>query len=364
MCMLNVGIVGLPNVGKSTLFNAILKREQALSANYPFATIEPNVGVVEVIDDRLNKLAECILEETGVNPPKVHPRIEFVDIAGLVQGASKGEGLGNQFLANIREVDMIIHVVRDFNDPDIVREHSKDPETDSEVINSELLIKDIESVEKKIKSYGQDPKHQKEIQLLKQYLEHMNQGNLAISLRNQIDQKDYLEFIAPLFLLTDKEMIYVFNVAEDDARLKENKTYEFRTLPMIVINAKLESELSSLSEEDQKAYLDELGIKESGLNKVARTCFEKLGLISFLTAGEKEVKAWEIKKDTNAKDASGRIHTDFVNNFIKADVIKFEDYIKYRTRLACKDAGKLRSEGKEYIVQDGDVIEFKIGSGK
>lgn len=359
--MLKVGIVGLPNVGKSTLFNAILKREQALSANYPFATIEPNVGIVDVVDERLEKLASCVFEETGINPPLVYPTIEFVDIAGLVEGASKGEGLGNQFLANIREVDMIIQVVRDFKDTNIIREHSKNPEIDTDIINTELIIKDLESVEKKIKSNGQDPKKSKENGILKMYLEILGRGKFAHELREKIDPKDYFEFVRPLFLLTDKEMVYVFNVDEGDARLK-GESWDFKDYPTLAINAKLESELSSLSVEDQKAYLEELGINKSGLDKITSICFKKLGLISFLTAGAKEVRGWEIQRNTNARDASGRIHTDFVNNFIKADVIKYEDYISFKTRNACKDNGKLRIEGKEYIVQDGDVIEFRIGS--
>ncbi len=359
--MLKVGIVGLPNVGKSTLFNAILKREQALSANYPFATIEPNMGIVDVVDDRLKKLASCVFEETGTNPPLVYPTIEFVDIAGLVEGASKGEGLGNQFLATIREVDMIIQVVRDFKDVNIIREHSKNPDNDTDVINMELIIKDLESIEKKIRANGQDPKKVKESSILKIYAEALESGKFAHDLRNKIDIKDYLEFVRPMFMLTDKEMIYVFNVDEDDVRLK-GESWEYKNTLALAINAKLESELSSLSLEDQRTYLEELGISKSGLDKITAICFKKLGLISFLTAGVKEVRGWEIAKDTNARDASGRIHTDFVNNFIKAEVIKYEDYLVHKSRSACRDAGKLRLEGKEYIVQDGDVIEFRIGA--
>ena len=354
--MLKVGIVGLPNVGKSTLFNAVLKREQALSANYPFATIDPNVGVVDVYDERLEKLAEIVQKNTGVNPPKVYANIEFVDIAGLVEGASKGEGLGNQFLANIREVDMILHVVRDFLDTNIIREHSKDPHTDTEIINSELIIKDLESIEKQLKVKSNNN------EILQRYYDYLNNGKLAIELRSQIDKVKYEEIIKPLFLLTDKEMIYVFNVDESDERLKLQNNQTFKENPVIFINAKLESELSSLSIEDRKSYLSDLGIKDSGLDKIIKMAFEKLGLITFLTAGEKEVRAWEIKIGTNAQDASGAIHTDFIKNFIKAEVIAFEDYISCGSKLDAKNAGKLRLEGKDYIVKDGDVIEFRIGA--
>lgn len=364
--MLKVGIVGLPNVGKSTLFNAVLKKEQALSANYPFATIEPNVGVVEVPDARLDKLAELILKETGKNPPKVYAAIEFVDIAGLIAGASKGEGLGNQFLANIREVDMILQVVRDFADADIIREHSKDPDTDTDVINSELIIKDLESLEKRIKSVGRKPTNPKEPEILNKYLDHLNKGGLAIDLKDSLDPKDYKEIVKPLFLLTDKPIVYAFNVAETDARLKNpyNENDNYKGKPVVFISAKIEAELSSLALEDQKMYMSDLGIAESGLDKVAQVCFKKLGLISYLTAGEKEVRAWEIPAESNAAVAAGRIHTDFEKNFIKAEVIAYPDYVECETRLKARDKGKLRLEGKEYIVKDGDVIEFKIGAGK
>lgn len=354
--MLKVGIIGLPNVGKSTLFNAILKREQALSANYPFATIDPNIGVVDVLDERLEKLAEIILKNTGVNPPKIFANIEFVDIAGLVAGASKGEGLGNQFLANIRDVDMILHVVRDFSDENIIREHSKNPDSDSDVINSELIIKDLESIEKQLKTKSNDNG------ILQKYYEHLNSGKLAIDLKPRIDKLKYEEIIKPLFLLTDKEMVYVFNVNETDERLKTKDDQTFKGSPVVFINAKLESELSSLSEDDRKSYLSDLGIDESGLDKIIKTAFSKLGLITFLTAGEKEVRAWEIRTGTNAQNAAGAIHTDFVKNFIKAEVVSFEDYIQTGSKLGAKNAGKLRLEGKDYIVKDGDVIEFKIGA--
>jgi len=361
---MKIGIVGLPNVGKSTLFNAFLKRQQALSANYPFATIDPNIGVVDVLDTRLDRLAEIIQKNEKINPPKVYANIEFVDIAGLVKGASKGEGLGNQFLANIREVDMILHVVRDFSDSNVIREHSKDPDTDSDVINSELIIKDLESVDKRLKAIGNDPSKRKEADILAKYKAHLDSGKLAISLRDQVDKNDYLEFIRPLFLLTDKEMIYVFNVDENDERLRGGsyEALDYKGNLTVCINAKLESELSALDLSDRMEYLKELGISIAGIDKISRICFQKLSLITFLTAGTKEVRAWQIREGTTADQAAGTIHTDFEKNFIRAEVVNFEDYSKYEGKLGAKEAGKLRLEGRGYIVKDGDVVEFKIGA--
>lgn len=359
--MLKVGIVGLPNVGKSTLFNAILKREQALSANYPFATIEPNVGIVDVVDKRLTDLQNVIEQNTGTKPPIVYSTIEFVDIAGLVEGANKGEGLGNKFLANIREVDLILQVVRDFSDSNIVREHSKNPDTDTDVINNELILKDIESIEKQIKSIGRDTKRDGELKLFEKYLLHLNNGVLAIDIRDEIKYEDWFEYIRPLFLLTDKPLVYVFNTDETDERL--NKVDEvYKGKPSVYISAKIESDLASLSIDDQKAFLADLSINESGLDKITNLCFKKLGLISFLTAGVKEVRAWEIKNGTTAAKAAGTIHTDFEKNFIKAEVIGFSDFVEYKGKNGAKEKGKLRLEGKEYVVKDGDVIEFKIGA--
>ncbi len=366
--MLKVGIIGLPNVGKSTLFNAVLKREQALSANYPFATIEPNTGVVEVIDKRLNKLAELIKKEKGVTPPIVYPVIEFVDIAGLVKGANKGEGLGNKFLANIREVDMIIQVVRDFEDINIIREHSTNPQEDIEVINTELILKDIESIEKKIKEIGANQKRAQEKEIYKKYLELLEKGEYAIkynplknSSKTPIKKEEYKNFIKPLFLLTDKPLIYVFNV-DNPSDKKYKNIQKYKNTPVIYINAKLESEISSLDEQDQKAYLKDLGIKESGLDKIIKESYNLLGLITFFTAGEKEVRGWEIKKGATAVKAAGKIHSDFEKNFIKAEVIAYKDYIKYGSKIKAKNNGKLRLEGKDYTVKDADVIEFKIGA--
>jgi len=359
--MLKVGIVGLPNVGKSTLFNAILKREQALSANYPFATIEPNIGVVDVVDKRLVSLQKIIEQSTNTKPPIVYSTIEFVDIAGLVEGANKGEGLGNKFLANIREVDLILQVVRDFSDTNIVREHSKNPDTDTDVINSELILKDIESIEKQIKAIGRDTSRITELNLFEKYLNNLNSGKLAIDIRDEIKYEDWQEFIRPLFLLTDKPLVYVFNTDENDKRLNRNKEV-YKNKPAVYISAKIESDLAALSTEDQKAFLADLNINESGLDKITNLCFKKLGLISFLTAGTKEVRAWEIKQGTTAAKAAGTIHTDFEKNFIKAEVISFSDFVDFKGKSGAKEKGKLRIEGKDYVVCDGDVIEFKIGA--
>lgn len=358
--MLKVGIVGLPNVGKSTLFNAVLKRQVALVANYPFATIDANVGVAEVIDDRLEKLAEIIQKNEGKNPPKVYSTIEFVDIAGLVEGANKGEGLGNKFLANIRGVDLILQVVRDFKDPNIIREHSKDPDTDIHIINNELILKDLETLEKQLRI---DKKGEANL-ILQKYYDALNKGELAYNLRKTTDDNHYLEFIKPLFLLTDKPVVYVFNVDENDVRIKKNSIFEYNGCSAIYICAKLENELASLSTADQKEYLAQLEIEKGGFEKVAQICFSKLGLISFLTAGVIEVRAWEIPQGANAQKASGRIHTDFEHNFIKAEIIPFADFVQYGGRLGAKEHGKMRLEGKEYIMKDGDVVEFKIGASK
>ena len=358
--MLQVGIVGLPNVGKSTLFNAILKRQQALAANYPFATIEPNIGTAEVIDERLQKLAQVVYNNTKVNPPIIYSTVEFVDIAGLVEGARKGEGLGNKFLANIREVDLILQVVRDFSDTNVIREHSKNPDTDTDIINSELILKDIETLQKKIDE-KKKVLNKIEQQIYTKYITHLNKGGLAIDLRCTILEKEYNEFIKPLFLLTDKPIIYVFNVDENDVRIKTNSISDYKGKPCVYISAKIECELSSLSTEDQQIFLTDLGITENGLNKITNLCFSQLGLISYFTAGVKEIRAWEIPKGTKAVKASAKIHTDFEKNFIKAEVIAYNDYIKFGGKLGAKENGKLKLEGKEYIVNDGDVIEFRIG---
>lgn len=295
--MLQVGIVGLANVGKSTLFNALLKKQQALVANYPFATIEPNVGIVPVPDERLNKLATFFN-----NPPIVPATVKFVDIAGLVKGASQGAGLGNKFLANIREVDLICEVVRDFNDENIIREGSVSPKDDIEIIKTELDLADLEA----------------------------KPG-------------------APKF--ADIPILYVYNI-----------TYPRpATTDRLEIDAKIEAELAGFSEEEQKALLKEYGLEEPGLNRLIKKAYEMLGLISFLTAGDKEVRAWTVRRGTKAPQAAGVIHTDFEKNFIKAEVISYDDYIACGGEKKAKEQGKMRLEGKDYEVKDGDVIEFKVG---
>ncbi len=320
MASLKVGIVGLPNVGKSTLFNALLKRQQAYVANFPFATIEPNVGVVPVPDARLASLAKTIKESEGMNtlPPEVPATVEFVDIAGLIAGAHKGEGLGNKFLSHIREVDAICHVVRVFKDEDIIKEGSIDPVSDFEIVKTELDLADFEHP------------------------------------------------TAPLF--SKKPILVVLNVSEADLKDATKVEIEYaqklglKVDQVIAISAKIESELSDLSESDQKTYMDDLGIKESGLERLTRKAFETLGLITFLTAGVKEVRAWTIPNGIDAQNAAGVIHTDFIKKFIKADVVDFKDFVQLNGWKGSRENGKVRSEGRDYIVKDADVVEFKIGT--
>lgn len=310
---LSVGIVGLPNVGKSTLFNALLKKQQALVANYPFATIEPNIGIVPVPDERLNKLAAIY------NSPIIPATVRFVDIAGLVKGASVGEGLGNKFLAHIREVSIIAHVVRAFEDTNIIKEGSIDPKSDYDTVRTELGLADLETKGEK---------------------------------------------------LTEKKEFVVLNVSEneynsssiDKVQAQYSNLLGIPKDGVIVICAKIESDLAALSETDQKEYLENLGLEESGLSRLIQISYKALGLISFLTAGEKEVRAWTIRQGQNAVEASGEIHTDFMKKFIKAEVCTFDDFISLNGWKKARELGKTRLEGRDYIVRDGDVIEFKIGS--
>lgn len=361
---LQCGIVGLPNVGKSTLFNA-LSSAKAEAANFPFCTIEPNVGIVTVPDPRLNVL------EALVNPKKVLPTvIEFVDIAGLVKGASKGEGLGNKFLANIREVDAILHVVRCFKDDNVVHvAGSVDPVFDKEVIDSELQFKDIESVDKKIQKLVKiaksgDAVARKELAILENFKAVLESGKNARSIEIG---KDELEAIEDLHLITVKPVIYVANVEEGAVHtgnehveaLKNAVAHEDAEL--IMISAAIESQIAELEDEDERTmFLEEYGLTESGLNKLIRASYSILDLITYFTAGVQEVRAWTIKKGWKAPQAAGVIHTDFEKGFIKAEVIKLDDYESLKTELAIKEAGKMAIEGKEYVVKDGDIMHFRF----
>lgn len=364
---MKLGIVGLPNVGKSTLFNSLTKAG-AESANYPFCTIDPNVGVVAVPDERIKKLGE--LYQTKKVTPAV---IEFVDIAGLVKGASKGEGLGNQFLANIREVDAIVHVVRCFEDGNVVHvDGSVDPVRDIETINLELIFSDLEILERRIakvaKQARMDKTLAKELELLEALKAHLEEGKLAKTFSVPEDE-DKQAWFASYNLLTAKATIYAANVAEDDladdAASNENvqAVREFakgENSEVFVICAQIEQEIAELEEDEKQMFLEELGLSESGLEKLIKASYSLLGLISFLTAGEDECRAWTIKKGTKAPQAAGKIHTDFERGFIRAEVVNYQDLLDCKSLSAAKEKGIVGLEGKEYVVQDGDVILFRF----
>ncbi len=361
---MKIGIVGLPNVGKSTMFNSITKAG-AECANYPFCTIEPNVGVVAVPDERVDKLAEIY------KPQKVtKAMVEFVDIAGLVKGASKGEGLGNKFLSHIREVDSIVQVVRCFEDSNIVHvDGSVNPIRDIETINYELIFADIETIEKRIdkakKMLKADKKYQLEVDLLEKVKVELESGKPARSIEFNEEEK---EIIKEVYLLTTKPILYIANIAEEDIENPQNNEYVQQVIEyakkekaeVIPLCVKIEEELSGLGDQDKKEMLEALGIEESGLDKLIKKSYDLLGLMSFLTAGEPEVRAWTIKKGTKAPQAAGKIHSDIERGFIKAEIVSYSDLIREGTMVAVKEKGLLRSEGKEYIMQDGDIVLFKF----
>ncbi len=352
---LKVGIVGLPNVGKSTLFNALLGKQQALAANYPFATIEPNVGIVPVTDGRLNELAKV------VHTNKIVPAmVEFVDIAGLVKGAATGEGLGNKFLSHIREVELIVHVLRQFEDGQILREGAVEPVSDYQTVVAELILKDLESLQKQETTVRKQTPLMMEV--FNRLFKHLNESKKA---KDLVMSEKEAEWVKSLFLLTMKEEIGVINIGEEQMKQTTEIEAEFREslkLPVIALNAELESQLSNLGKEAALQLLGEYGIRESGLDRLIKVAYDKLGLMSFLTAGEIEARAWTIERGIKAPAAAGVIHTDFEKKFIKAKVCDYGDFIELGGWKMAAEKGKVRLEGKEYQMREGDVVEFMIGN--
>lgn len=362
---LSVGIVGLPNVGKSTLFNALLKRQVALAANYPFATIDPNTGIVPVPDPRLEVLAKIVGTQT-LKPATV----EFVDIAGLVKGASEGAGLGNQFLSHIREVDLICHVVRGFSDADVIREGSVDPATDRDTIETELLLADLATLQKqKAPKSAVTPEEKFRWSVVEELLAAANSGQREQMAAVRAKSDDHALVCKELSLLSTKPMVYVVNVDEgevgeslQDSGLQQlAQELKVDSENIVPVSAKIEAELSTLSDEDQALYLADLGLQQSGLERLIQKAYQLLGLQSFLTAGELEVRAWTIRQGMHAPQAAAAIHTDFEKKFIKANIAAYADFVALQGWKGVKEAGKLRIEGKDYVMQEGDVVEFMIG---
>ena len=358
------GIVGLPNVGKSALFNALTETATAEAANYPFCTIEPNTGIVAVPDKRLKKLSEL------ANSQKVIPaQMQFVDIAGLVSGASKGEGLGNKFLSHIREVDAIIHVLRCFEDTEITHvENTIDPLRDSEIIETELMLADLDSLDKQIqnlskKAKSNDPDAKKDLALMQNLHVLLSDGK---PIRSADFDKDKLKKIKTFNLLTSKPVLYVCNVSEEDAVLgnKFSKIIFDKAIQencvSVIISGAIEAEIALLNDEEKNEFLADLNLKESGLNRLIRKGFDLLGLLTFFTVGPKEARAWTLKKDSTAPEAAGAIHTDFQKGFIRAETISYDDYLNYKSEQAVKDSGRMRVEGSDYVVQDGDIFHFRF----
>ncbi|TVR28275.1 MAG: redox-regulated ATPase YchF [Balneolaceae bacterium] len=360
---LKCGIVGLPNVGKSTLFNA-LSNAGAEAANFPFCTIDPNVGLVPVPDERLDQLANL------VNPKVTVPAtIEFVDIAGLVKGASEGKGKGNAFLSHIREVDLIVHVVRCFDDDDVIHvEGSIDPERDIHIIEDELILKDLESVEKRVdnlkkQSKSGDKKMSAQLEIVDRLAKHLQDGNTARTFEVTHEEK---QAYRDLSLLSDKPVLYACNVSETDVNSGNEYVETVRKVAarfndeLVIFCAKIEAEIAELDDEGKEMFLEELGIESAGLDRLIQAAYKKLGLITYFTAGPKEVRAWTIKKGMKAPQAAAVIHTDFEKGFIRAETISFSDYVELGSEKAAREAGKMRQEGKEYIVNDGDVMLFRF----
>ena len=358
---LSIGIVGLPNVGKSTLFNALLKKQVADAANYPFCTIEPNIGIVEVPDERLPVLAKIVKTD------KIVPAaVEFYDIAGIVKGASVGEGLGNKFLSHIREVSAIVHIVRLFIDDNVIHVANKvDPKSDIEIIESELILADLETLEKvknqkaKVKSESEKLK----VTIAEKIATNMNKG---IPARNMSFTDEEHDLVKQFNLLTIKPVIYAFNVSESQLENQDETKKQIESLPSVgnwlYFNAKLENDILALSPAEQKEYLDQYKLSDTGLNRLIKESYKTLGLISFLTAGTLEARAWTIMEGTLAPQAAGTIHTDFEKKFIKADIVTYDDFVKCEGWVKAREVGKVVSAGKDYAIKDGDVVEFKIGA--